>query len=156
MSPSSEAAGGEHPGTVRLPAGGTATLVATELDGDSAVLPVPENLNEATWWGADLDAARGASVFAGHVNWHGRTGPFAELWETTAGDTVTVVDDSGAPRHYEVTDTLSLDKDELAEQADVLFGQQQPHRIVLVTCGGRWIGGDTGYTSNRVVVADPV
>src|SRR5699024_2491413 len=83
MSPSPEAAGGEHPGTVRLPAGGTATLVATELDGDSAVLPVPENLNEATWWGADLDAARGASVFAGHVNLHVRTGPFAELRETT-------------------------------------------------------------------------
>jgi|GEM_PF-1463008 len=144
---------GQRPGTIRLPDGGTATLVRKEVNSETAVLPVPEDLNEATWWGAGLGAEHGASVFAGHVNWKGRTGPFAELWDATSGEDLRVVDQSGDTWHYEVTRTLTLDKDELAERALALFGQQERHRVVLVTCGGRWIGGDEGYTQNRIVIA---
>lgn len=136
-----------------MPEGGTADLVREEVDSTTAVLPVPEDLTEATWWGAGLGAERGASVFAGHVNWGGQTGPFAELWHTTSGDTVSVVDDSGEKWRYEVTETRTFDKDELADNAVDLFGQREQHRVVLVTCGGRWTGGDEGYSQNRVVVA---
>jgi len=148
-----DAVTGQRPGTIRLPDGGTAALVRKEVNSETAVLPVPEDLNEATWWGAGLGAEHGASVFAGHVNWNGRTGPFAELWDTTSGEDLTVVDESGDTWRYEVSRTLTLDKDELAERAVTLFGQQDQHRVVLVTCGGRWIGGDEGYTQNRIVIA---
>lgn len=144
---------GQQPGTIRLPRGGTADLVHKEVDGTTSVLPVPDDLSEATWWGAGLGAEHGASVFAGHVNWGGRTGPFAELWQAAAGDDLTVVDDSGKEWRYEVTEARTIDKDDLADEAVELFGQQEQHRVVLVTCGGRWTGGDEGYSQNRVVIA---
>ncbi|RSN65898.1 class F sortase [Amycolatopsis sp. WAC 04182] len=144
----------QGPGTIRLPAGGAAKLVRKDL-GPGAELPVPENLGEVTWWGAELSAATGASVFAGHVNWKGATGPFAELWTERIGGTVTVVDKAGKSWQYKVSQLITLKKNELPQRADELFGQSGPHRIVLVTCGGRWVGGETGYAENRVVIADP-
>lgn len=125
-----------------------------ELDAN-AVLPIPANLGEATWWGAGLDASSGASVFAGHVNWGGRVGPFAELWDDRVNQTVTVTDHNGTAWRYRISQVFTLHKDELATRADELFSQDGPHRIVLVTCGGRWQGGSTGYAENRVVVAEP-
>ncbi|MFC5287189.1 class F sortase [Actinokineospora guangxiensis] len=147
--PKSQAAG-----TVRLRGGGEARLVRTEL-GPDATLPVPESLREATWWGADLAADEGATVLAGHVNWRGRTGPFAELWDARVGDHVSVVDPAGKNWSYQVSEVVTLGKDELPARAEALFGQSGEHRLVLVTCGGRWVGGSDGYESNRIVVAVP-
>jgi hypothetical protein len=93
-------------------------------------------------------------VFAGHVNWKGATGPFAELWNDRIGGAVTIVDKAGKSWNYKVSQLITLKKNELPLRADELFGQSGPHRIVLVTCGGRWIGGSTGYAENRVVIAD--
>lgn len=143
----------QAPGTIRLPGGGTAFLVRQYVvDG---VLPVPERLDQAAWWGADLEASRGASVFAGHVNWGGRAGPFAELWTERIGQVVTVVDDAGKQSSYRISQLFSLSKDELPQRAPDLFAQTGGHRLVLVTCGGEWVGGAKGYTENRVVIADP-
>ncbi|MFJ7212352.1 class F sortase [Amycolatopsis sp. NPDC098790] len=144
----------QQPGTVRLPAGGTASLVRKDL-GPGGELPVPTDLRQATWWGADLDAAGGASVFAGHVNWRGATGPFAELWNEKIGGEVTIVDTSGKTWRYLISQLVTVHKDDLPARADDLFGQSGPHRVVLVTCGGRWVGGSDGYEENRVVIADP-
>jgi hypothetical protein len=140
-------------GTVRLADGGTATLVRKDVvDG---VLPVPEGVREATWWGAEFTSATGATVLAGHVNWKGSTGPFAELWDAALGDLVTVVDGAGAPHAYRISRLVTVHKDELPSRAQELFGQDGDHRLVLVTCGGRWVGGRDGYEENRVVIADP-
>jgi LPXTG-site transpeptidase (sortase) family protein len=139
--------------TVRLAGGGTATLVRKDVvDG---VLPVPEGVREATWWGAAFDASTGATVLAGHVNWKGSTGPFAELWDAKVGDLVTVVDAAGVTYTYRVSRFVTVHKDELPSRAQELFGQEGDHRLVLVTCGGRWVGGRDGYEENRVVIADP-
>ncbi|MCP2332373.1 MULTISPECIES: class F sortase [Actinoalloteichus] len=144
----------QRPGTIRLPEGGTAALVRREV-GPDRVLPVPENLEEATWWGMGLGAPSGASVFAGHVNFRGQRGPFAELWDTTLGDVFTVVDQRGEEWRYRVSAIHTLHKNELPANAEALFGQEGAHRVVLVTCGGRWHGGDLGYEDNRIVVALP-
>ncbi|MGB3437586.1 MAG: class F sortase, partial [Actinophytocola sp.] len=144
----------QAPGTVRLAQGGTATLVRRDVvDG---VLPIPEGVREATWWGAPFDGARGATVLAGHVNWKGATGPFAELWEARPGDQVTVVGGDGATFRYRVSRLVTVHKDELPGRAQELFGQEGGHRLVLVTCGGRWVGGHDGYEENRVVIAEPI
>jgi hypothetical protein len=147
---------GQRPNTIRLPDGGTAALARKEVVGPNAVLPVPENLNEATWWGAGLGAADGASVFAGHVNWEGRVGPFAELWQAQVNEEVVVKDEAGKEWTYRISQLVTVHKDELPARADELFSQGGEHRIVLVTCGGRWLGGSTGYADNRIVIADPV
>ncbi|MCU1680866.1 MAG: class sortase [Amycolatopsis sp.] len=142
-------------GSIRLPDGGTATLVRKELGPDGA-LPVPDDLGQAAEWGAVLGAANGASVFAGHVNWGGATGPFAELWSARIDAPVTIVDAGGKTWTYHVTQLFTVRKDDLPRRADELFGQQGAHRVVLVTCGGEWIGGVTGYDENRVVIAEQV
>jgi len=154
VKPSAEL-GPQQPGTLRLPAGGTAKLVRQQLGPDSS-LPIPENLGEAAWWGADLAAASGASVFAGHVNWGGHTGPFAELWSTKVDSPITIVDSAGKSYQYRISQVMTLDKNELPQRADALFSQAGKHRVVLVTCGGEWVGGSLGYNENRVIVADPV
>lgn len=140
-------------GSVRLPDGGTARLVRRDLE-PGGVLPVPDDLGEATWWGAGITARSGATVLAGHVNWRGQVGPFAELWRSRIADRVTVVDGSGKRHAYRVTQVLTVPKEDLPGRAEQLFGQDGPHRMVLVTCGGRWIGGPDGYEENRIVIAE--
>ncbi|GAB3368829.1 class F sortase [Amycolatopsis echigonensis] len=146
--------GPQAPGTIRLPGGGTAAMVRQDL-GPGNTLPVPSDIGQAAWWGADLDAVSGASVFAGHVNWRGATGPFSELWSERIGGVVTIVDRAGKTSRYRISQLVTVHKDDLPSRADDLFGQAGPHRVVLVTCGGRWIGGSDGYEENRVVIADP-
>ena len=142
------------PGTIRLAHGGTATIVRREI-GDDGVLPIPNAINQASWWGAGITAAGGATVLAGHINWKGATGPFAELWDARVGDPVSMVDQSGHPLDYVVTQVITLRKDELPRRAEELFGQSGPHRLVLVTCGGQWVGGKIGYAANQIVIATP-
>lgn len=146
---------GQRPGTVRLPEGGTATLVRREVAPDGT-LPVPDGVSQATWWGAGLDAAKGATVLAGHVNWKGQTGPFAELWRSDRAQKVTVRDATGKTYTYRVTEVLTVHKNQLPQRAETLFAQSGDHRLVLVTCGGEWVGGRLGYDDNRIVVAERV
>ncbi|MFI9011906.1 class F sortase [Actinosynnema sp. NPDC053489] len=153
--PPPDAPPGQRPGTVRLPAGGSATLVRSEVTA-AGVLPIPEALGEATWWGVDLGAAEGATVLAGHVNWKGLTGPFDELWRARAGQDVTVVDTAGRTFRFRVARVETVRKDDLPSRAVELFGPRGERRLVLVTCGGRWVGGATGYEENQVVTATPV
>ncbi|GAB3490390.1 class F sortase [Amycolatopsis cihanbeyliensis] len=145
----------QRPGTVRLPEGGTAKLVRRELTHDG-VLPIPDNLDEATWWGAKLGAEQGAALLSGHVNWNRQQGPFEELWRDRPGQRVSVMDTRGGRWVYRITEVLTLHKDELPEHAERLFGQDGPHRLVLVTCGGDYLGGTDGYRDNRIVTAELV
>jgi len=148
----SESATQQRPGTVRLPGGATARLVRTELT-DTGVLPIPRGLGDAAWWGAKLGAAQGAALLSGHVNWEGRRGPFDELWRMRAGDQVSVVDARGGRWVYRVDEVVTLPKEALPAQAARWFGQDGPHRLVLVTCGGDYVGGTEGYDENRLVTA---
>ncbi|RZQ60473.1 class F sortase [Amycolatopsis suaedae] len=146
---------GQQPGTIKLPEGGTATLVRRELTPDGT-LPIPEGLDEATWWGAGLGASKGAALLSGHVNWKGKKGPFDELWRSRNGQEVSVIDSSGGQWLYKVTDIVTVHKDDLPAQAAELFGQDGDHRLVLVTCGGDYVGGTDGYRDNRIVTAELV
>lgn len=149
------AQGVQLPNTIRLPRGGSAYLVHVQVTADGS-LPVPSGVDQAVWWGTGLDAASGATVFAGHVNWAGVTGPFAELWDDAVGDVVTIRDNSGAQWRYRVTQVLTLNKSQLPQQAPALFSASGPPRIVLATCGGEWVPSRQSYADNRVLVAVPV
>jgi Sortase domain len=143
------------PNSVLLPRGGHAQLLRSGVGADGS-LQVPDGVTKAALWGATLDAPAGATLLAGHINWAGVAGPFAELWAAQQGDVVTVVDQSGRQLKFAVRQVLTVDKDTLPQHADELFGQAGAHRLVLVTCGGKWVGGTLGYGQNRVVIASPV
>ncbi|MEV7550220.1 class F sortase [Amycolatopsis sp. NPDC089917] len=146
---------GQAPGTVKLPGGGTAKLIRKELTADGT-LPIPEGLDEATWWGAKLGAEQGASLLSGHVNWKGKKGPFDELWRLKTGQEVDLVDTDGGKWVYKISEIVTVHKTKLAEQSEKLFGPDGPHRLVLVTCGGEYVGGTDGYEDNRIVTASLV
>lgn len=147
--------GTQLPNTIRLPRGGTAYLVHVEVASDGS-LPIPSGVDQAVWWGTGLNAAAGATVFAGHVNWAGVTGPFAELWQDQVGAVINVRDNAGNQLRYQVTQVMTLNKTQLPQQAPSLFSPTGPQRIVVATCGGEWVGGSLGYADNRVLVAYPV
>lgn len=147
--------GTQLPNTIRLPRGGTAYLVHVQVT-NTGSLPIPSGVDQAVWWGTGLTATSGATVFAGHVNWAGVTGPFAELWQDQVGSVITIRDNSGTDWKYRVTQVLTLNKSTLPQQAPSLFSASGPRRVVLATCGGEWVGGALGYADNRVVVALPV
>lgn len=146
--------GAQPVGTIRLPHGGIARLVHSAVSADGA-LAIPDGVREASWWGAGFGATSGATVVAGHINWNGAVGPFDELWRATGGDKVTVIDNSGHAYTYRISQVITVSKDALGKRAPQLFAQDGPPRLVLVTCGGAWIGGATGYASNQVVIATP-
>ena len=144
-----------QPATVRLPGGGTAKLIHAEVSEDGS-LPIPQGLDEATWWGAQIGAAQGAALLSGHVNWKGKKGPFDELWRLKAGQDVEVADVAGGRWVYRVDEVVTVHKDKLAAQSEQLFSQEGPHRLVLVTCGGEYVGGTEGYQDNRIATASLV
>lgn len=141
------------PGTIALPHGGRARLVRKHTGADGT-LPIPSNVDDAAWWGAGIGEP-GAMLLSGHVNFNGAVGPFNELWRAARGDKVIVDDSRGVKHRYRVSRVLTLSKKQLPKQAPTLFAQTGPPRLVLVTCGGRFVGGDEGYDQNRVVVARP-
>ncbi|MCG3752463.1 class F sortase [Amycolatopsis sp. Poz14] len=146
---------GQTPGTVKLPGGGQAKLIAEEVGADGA-LPIPKSLGEAAWWGSGLGAAQGVTLLSGHVNWAGKFGPFQELWKMKAGQVVTVADTAGKEWEYKIDEVRTIHKSDLAAESAKLFDPDGPHRLVLVTCGGDYVGGQEGYDDNRVVTASPV
>lgn len=153
--PATPAQGTQLPNTIRLPRGGTAYLVHVQVANDGT-LPIPSGVDQAVWWGTGLNASAGATVFAGHVNWAGVTGPFAELWQDRLGAVITIRDNSGTQLRYRVTKVLTLNKSTLPKQAPALFSASGPQRIVVATCGGEWVGGTLGYADNRVMIATPI
>ncbi|MGW7531178.1 class F sortase [Amycolatopsis sp. NPDC054798] len=150
-----QAIGLQRPGSIRLPDGSEARLKRTEIT-QKGILPIPRGLGDAAWWGARLGAKQGAAVLSGHVNWAGAKGPFDDLWHVRTGDNVSIVDASGGRWLYRVTGATTIPKEQLPAQAPGWFAQTGPHRLVLVTCGGDYVGGTEGYDENRIVTADLV
>ncbi len=146
---------GQTPSRLSLPGGGAAKLVQEDLDAAGA-LKIPEGLDEAAWWGAKLGADHGVALLSGHVNWKGKKGPFNELWQVKQGQEVKLTDAAGGAWVYRVDATETIHKSELAGRSEQLFDPDGPHKLLLVTCGGEYVGGTEGYEDNRVVTASLV
>lgn len=146
---------GQTPSQLSLPGGGAAKLVQEDLDAAGA-LKIPEGLDEAAWWGAKLGADHGVALLSGHVNWKGKKGPFNELWQVKQGQDVKLTDATGGAWVYRVDATETIHKSELAGRSEQLFDPDGPHKLLLITCGGEYVGGSEGYEDNRVVTASLV
>ncbi|MEQ0560955.1 class F sortase [Amycolatopsis sp. NEAU-NG30] len=146
---------GRVPARLSLPGGGTAKLVQEDLDADGA-LKIPEGLDEAAWWGAKLGADHGVALLSGHVNWKGKKGPFTELWQVKPGQEVKLTDAAGGAWTYRIDAAETIHKSDLAGRSEQLFDPDGPHRLLLVTCGGEYVGGREGYEDNRVITASLV
>ncbi|WP_103348195.1 class F sortase [Amycolatopsis sp. CA-128772] len=154
-SPNTAQDAGKAPAQLSLPGGGTAKLIQEGLDAAGA-LKIPEGLDEAAWWGANLGADHGVALLSGHVNWKGKKGPFNELWQVKQGQEVKLTDAAGGAWVYRIDATETVHKSDLAGRSEQLFDPAGPHKLLLVTCGGEYVGGSEGYEDNRVVTASLV
>jgi LPXTG-site transpeptidase (sortase) family protein len=145
------------------PAAGRPTrLIVPQLDVDAPVVPIPVNdgillppsdPQTLGWWyqGAAPGALRGSALVTGHTV-HSGGGAFDNLETLDKGDRVQVRTVRGTIE-YAVTGVTIYHKGRLAQDAQRVFSQTAPGRLVLITCED-WNG--SGYDSNAIVFAERV
>ena len=167
--PSGQAAGdgkhARHRPVVALAAiGAPVRLVVPSVGIDAPVVPIetstdgvltpPADVDTAGWWkrSAEPGARTGQVLVTGHTV-HDGDGAMDEMSGVHAGDQVRLRR-GGKTALYRTTAVAVYSKEDVAEQARKLFGQDHGRgRLVLVTCTD-WNGED--YASNIIVFADPV
>lgn len=117
-------------------------------------MELPSDPQEIGWYrfGALPGDDVGSAVLGGHVDSvrHG-TGPLERLAAVKAGSRVAVTSADGQRLLYRVTSVERISK--AALPVDRLFDPTVPHRLVIVTCGGRYLPEAGGYEDNIVVIA---
>lgn len=140
------------PERVVIPALGVDAPVVPVRAPESTLTP-PSDPQELGWWsdGAEPGARRGSVLVTGHTV-HTGGGALDDLETLVRGDRVRVRTDHGWIA-YRVSQVHTYSKGRIAEDAERLFSQRVPGRLVLITCED-WDG--TAYLSNNVVTAEPV
>jgi sortase (surface protein transpeptidase) len=117
-------------------------------------LDVPPDARSLVWYRhGPSPGERGSAVIAGHLNWRGATGLFADLASTPVGAAVTVVYDDGSQRLFTVTSVDLVPKP--AVSMNGVFDRDGARLLRLVTCGGEFDDQARSYLSNVVVTAVP-
>ncbi len=161
-SPSPEIGTVATPHLARPEPGAPARIRIPALHVDAPVLPVhapgstlvpPRDPMKLGWWadGAEPGSRHGAVLVAGHTV-HNGDGALDPLGTLRAGSSVVVRTANGERLRYRARSVRTYSKGSIADQAQRLFAQHGPERLVLVTCTD-WDG--TRYLSNTVVVAVP-
>ncbi|MFY1617283.1 class F sortase [Micromonospora sp. WMMD736] len=123
-------------------------------DGTIAV-PDVARAQEAGWYDQGPTPGQyGPAVIVGHVDT--TTGPavFHRLRELRSGDQVDITRADGRVAVFEVDSVERFDKERLP--VEEVYGDFSRPSLRLITCGGRWVGGETGYSDNLVVFASLV
>jgi LPXTG-site transpeptidase (sortase) family protein len=129
-----------------------APIIDIALDPDGVLTP-PADYTVVGHWedSAEPGATTGQTVVTGHTV-HTGGGVMNRLADVADGDPLQIRSD-GVLVDYRVRKVVTLSKEQVAERAETLFGQDRGRgRLVLVTCTD-WDGAD--YASNVVVFADP-
>lgn len=153
--PTSPAAATTSPAWLRFPdLGVDAPVVAVGVN-QAGAMEIPDDVDSVGWYrfGARPGDSQGSAVLAGHINDRDQgVGVFAALEAAELGQQFTVGMADGAILTYAVVSRERIPK--AALPLDRLFDRAGPPRIVLVTCGGAFAGGN--YSDNIVVTAVPV
>ena len=142
--------------------GAPRTLSIPSLDVRAPVSPIrtvgetlvpPADPQQLGWWadGARPGDRRGSALVTGHTV-HDGGGALDDLEQVTSGDRLMIRTDRGRIV-YEVERVKVFSKGRIANQAERLFSQGVPGRLVVITCED-WDGAR--YLSNVVVTARPV
>ena len=136
-------------------------VVIPKLGVDAPIIPIgvengvlipPNDPQTLGWWsaGAEPGAVRGGALVTGHTV-HTGGGQLDDLEQVRLGDRVRLRTEKGVIG-YRVTKVRIYRKATLARDAQEVFSQTGPGRLVLITCED-WDG--TKYLSNVVVFAEP-
>ncbi|MDG4798671.1 class F sortase [Micromonospora sp. WMMD1082] len=120
-------------------------------DGSIAVPPLSRH-EETGWYDrGPAPGEPGPAVIVGHVDTKSGPSVFYDLGKLTVGDTVEVVREDNSVAVFTVESVEHFPKDQLP--ADRVYGHEGPPGLRLITCGGQWIGGGTGYADNVIAFA---
>ena len=139
-------------------AGDIAAVDPVQLTDAGALIP-PSDVSRLGWYSASAvpgaEGAVGSSVITGHINYQGQgAGYAARFANMNLGDEFEIYID-GTPQTFRVTQApyrLPKGSDFPPEVNDATG----PNRLVLITCGGQFIGGALGYADNIITIAEPV
>jgi hypothetical protein len=123
-------------------------------DGSVDVPPLARH-NEAGWFERGPTPGQfGPAVIVGHADT--RTGPsvFHDLGSMKPGQRIEVFRRDRRVAVFEVNSVEHFNKVKLPR--DRVYGDYSRPGLRLVTCGGKWLGGGTGYSDNVIVFASLV
>ncbi|MEU5906160.1 class F sortase [Micromonospora sp. NPDC047467] len=128
--------------------------VGIASDGTIAV-PDAGRAQEAGWYDQGPTPGQyGPAVIVGHVDTTSGPAVFHQLGELRSGDEIEVTRSDNSVAVFEVDSVERFDKERLP--VDEVYGDFSRPGLRLITCGGRWVGGHTGYSDNVVVFASLV
>jgi LPXTG-site transpeptidase (sortase) family protein len=144
----------EGPYTLRIPRIGVDAPVISIQSNEDRVLEPPRDPSVAGWWsdGALPGESEGSAVLVGHTVRNKGGGVFDDMGDLRGGDVIEV-EGSNAALKYSVQSVEVLSKDEVARDAEQIFNQSGPGRLVVITCDD-WDGAV--WQSNIITVATPV
>ena len=117
-------------------------------------LDVPPDAGTLVWYRhGPSPGERGSAVIAGHLNWRGERGLFADLAATPIGAEIAVGYDDGSERWFVVQTVELVPKPEVSVNG--VFARDGARVLRLVTCGGEFDDAVRSYRSNVVVTAVP-
>lgn len=128
-------------------------IVPIEMGKDQVLHP-PQDTDRTGWWrrSARPGSTRGQILLTGHTV-HSGGGVMNRLGDLEAGDTVRIRTRKELTT-YRVIQISTWTREQVADTANELFGQNVNHRrLVLVTCTD-WVDGE--YTRNIVAFAEPI
>ncbi|WP_319458505.1 class F sortase [Micromonospora sp. RTP1Z1] len=130
------------------------TPVGQAKDGSVAVPPLSRH-NETGWYDrGPTPGEPGRAIIVGHVDTKSGPAVFYELGKLKPGDRVEVTRSDRSVVTFKVDTVEHFDKANLP--ADRVYGDDGPPGLRLITCGGDWRGGRTGYADNVIAFASLV
>ncbi|WFE34850.1 class F sortase [Micromonospora sp. WMMD975] len=127
------------------------TPVGQARDGSVDVPPLTET-DQTGWYdrGA-VPGEPGRAIIVGHVDTKSGPAVFYRLRQLKPGARIQVTRADRSVVTFAVDSVEYFDKAKLP--ASRVYGDSGPAELRLITCGGTWLGGRTGYEDNVIVFA---
>jgi hypothetical protein len=125
--------------------------VGLAADGTVAT-PPPNRRNEAGWYDRGPTPGQfGPAIIVGHLDTRDGPAVFHRLSTLRPGQLVEVTRRDRRVVVFTVDSVETFDKARLPVER--IYRDFSRPGLRLITCGGRWVGGDTGYADNVVIFA---
>lgn len=131
----------------------SAPILSVGLAKDGTVdVPPVERHNEAGWFDEGPTPGQfGPALIVGHADTTSGPAVFYRLGRLKPGQRIEVLREDHSTAVFEVNSVERFGKEELPVQR--VYADYSRPSLRLVTCGGTWIGGGSGYADNVVVFA---
>ncbi|MFG3689921.1 class F sortase [Micromonospora sp. NPDC047740] len=127
------------------------TPVGQAKDGSVDVPPLSQH-NQTGWYDrGPVPGEPGRAIIVGHVDTKSGPAVFYHLRELKPGDRIEVTRADHSVVTFTVDTVEHFDKANLP--ADRVYGDDGPPGLRLITCGGEWLGGRSGYADNVIAFA---